>query len=398
MMKRYFKILIIVLMLLQTACNQTVDFSGSPKEFSYTNNDRVDYGLAQNSAGLLRTIEPIETGIYFWISYQTKAREVVGLLGFYDFTSEQAHIVNSNVSEACTLEQPEKCSSFFKGLVTLNGYLRAYQDKLYYYDSELNLSNDQHAYGLYQMDLDGTNRKKIVDITPDFQQIPKDYVFEDNQSLSISVHQHYLYYTYGYHGVMRVNLQNYKQELILEAFALSKIKHLFFNEDDVFLVSDYFNPTTGLIESPSLYKYSLSHKTIEKISLNNQVASISYVDNQSLIYINEVNNTILRNNAQEVLLSSGPVSIYQTQTGFFIESLFGDDESDQFILINKKGDVLSTKTFDKKYSFRPAQGVVGDYYYTTISEGNTTSFVRIPIGDNTIQNFEVLFTYRRQYE
>lgn len=406
-------IILILSIIFLVGCNQQVDNGNdsADNDFIYTNHGAADYGLHQTSGTNLRTIEPIEKGVYYWVSIfedslDSSSKNMTYVLSFYNFKTGKSSIINSNTSEVCSYKNPVNCSSYFRTsnedhVVAVGSYLRYYQDKLYFIGKRHDLETEIYEIYLYQMDLDGTNRQKVLEIPPETFIQPENYLFGGGGSQIFVIHHDNLYYSYGYNGIYKVDLNTLSQENIAPQLAYSKIGSFMFLEDDMYVnVLNYVNEHHE-IEPRVYFKIDLKTNESERVNLDSTTDNAYFFKNQRIEAKERqagVFEFVLVYNETEVKLTDAIIRPMKTSEGYLLFNIFYDlvGSDAKLILIDEKGLRLDEESFDNKYNFIFEQGVIGDYYYTYLVDNENPKdkhFARIPLKNGKIGEIEILDTF-----
>lgn len=409
-MKKF--VLVLIVMVMVSACNQVVDL---PKphddEFIYDNQGHIDYGLTQASLLDFRMIKPSPEGLYYLAYVRTRPNsdENPGMvLGFYNFKSKKASIVNANVSETCSYEDASQCSSFFSSSASgLPRFLRYYKEKLYYVIESLGQNTELNKTFLYQMDLDGNNRKLVLELPEASINHPPKYAFSDSYTSMFLLHQDHLYYTYGSNGIFKINLSDFTIENVGERFKDSAIQMINFVDDQMYVFLSYYKDEDKKVESEVLFKSDLKGDNLEHLGS----ASPAFIMTDQGFYTTLINDedgydmTYLSFDGQAEQLIDGIGSIYQTKVGYLINGMRLDNqEGANFKLLDKNNELITSKVFDTRYGIISFQGVVGDYYYGLMMDDEEDNanmhLIRIGLYNNQIGEIELLdqwenFVYSR---
>lgn len=296
--------------------------------------------LSQLDGGIL-----VKDDIYVW-SVPVESGDVSSR-NLYKFNTKDntLTLVNNDPSNSCSSNNLNKCSGNIPFEISDLDY---YNNKFYYVLSEIDTTTESMNYEIHQMDLDGTNRKKVFEYKG---------VTANQSPFILQFHNGYLF-VINENKILKVNIEDWNYEIILKQDKGSYGK-IFFDGDVMFVaVTDYQNKNE-LIHSGTIV-FDMNKNKITSIIPT--FGGIAYQSKDSFIEHTET-DLVWHNmdNTKTSIINNAPGFVLGNEKYFLVSesNLFSDHP--KYVLTDKNGDVLDEMNAANNDNL--AMVLVGDAFY-----------------------------------
>ncbi len=357
----------------------------TPKYADKQLDNTMYYNIAQNTHSIMRNTIEIEQGSLlsqnFLLENETSEMSDTGtyLIFYHDGYVE---IVNSDPSATCEFDNPTGCTSYFEGADTPSN-ISFYKDQLYYTMTRINNENETTYQSLYSCDLDGSNRKEVMQ----FPYNEQDYAVNGSLTAMKTHHFHKdMFYTTFNHLFYQYNLQT--QELNSITFNEEAIiSAVYLYDDTAYLTIESYIQDDILFQN-ALLKMDIN--TLETTLLVSNV-SIAFVDHDGFIGLDRVNGEAITyfqsfedTNKQTLFHGYSPNTLVYNDVYIF-DIVDYETNTTTISIITRDGELLSEHEVDANLYL---SGVIDDVLHFSISEDYALTHYTIAIKDNILQTHE----------
>lgn len=343
-----------------------------------------NYAIMSNSQQAVYSLARSEDGFYFsLVVAQGKSRENV--IAFYSTANQTMTLVHDNPSTTCSVSEYQHCSSLITGALS---NLQYYNNHLYYIQEQVDTTTNVKKKLLYQMDLDGTNQKQVME----FQKGNSDL------AISYTFHRGYLYYPSGA-KLMKVNIDNWKQKELLN---LSPDEDLmmeiapFFYGDLAYLTVNQYRSVNGLTQDV-LFQADLNSG--ETTMIQEQTGPAFPYDNQLLRFEYQDNMTACTTVLSPFDLSTSKPLVetcgftLETKDYFMIQGI-SIYVAKGYFLFDHDGNLLDNLTPASGESLGTALGIIDNVLISwNVDAKNNNVLKRYTITDGKFGAGQVIYTW-----
>lgn len=382
-MRRSFKFLsvISILALLLAGCKEQGKVKPEPSQLTSD-----QWGFAYESGktwpyfSSLQRIIKTEHG-FLYISRHNGSNGQLGYLLENLSLSGELTPINSNPDVSCSETDYSNCTGYMK----ISGSIYAwfvYLDQIYYYVIEDDAQTDETVKSLYSMNLDGTQRKKVVEIDRNLQ---------TNMGESINSGQAMLFhlgkfYVVSEDSVRRFDVKSWREEQY--GSALDKAESLFFvgfNQEELLLQVATYNDGTNHYAN-SLIAYDPYTDTVRVVKQDLPLDITVYDDSFIVGTTSSADHytTFLTDEtgAQYKLADDSGPAFFDTN---YVILQFNDGQKATTVLADPSGQVLGSNTYD---GILNAQGLYDGVYLAISSDGKT--MLRCDLHSKTLDQCEIV--------
>ncbi len=309
----------------------------------------VSYNELNNSAKVMKSMEVSENQILLFPQTDIDGYSLITYLD-----EDKMKIMEANPSNICSLQNPSDCSS---AMLSANNFTY-YKGKLYYLSTEYSDDTGMVNDVLYVSDLDGMNRKELLNL----DELLYEYPAVSNYATSIEIHRDTLYMLKG-GNLFYTSLKDINPKMI-QIEGLKEIRSFYLKDDAIYL----YTPTYKIDDK-------LQIGVILETSLNNDEVKIIKeginffigIDEKNLIYV-EDEIIYLYNfetkQTKKIIDDKGYYLLISDDYYIFDNTMYAMDDS-EIVLFDKDGNQLTSKNI--KDEFHYPQLVKDNKYYVSSS-------------------------------
>ncbi|HLV49790.1 MAG TPA: hypothetical protein VKY25_02555 [Erysipelothrix sp.] len=325
------------------------------------------------------------SGIYYKMSVSDGEgldHETGSLIGYLPHGSDQATIVNANVSTSCSSNNPKGCTSYFK-----TGFrnLKFYNNKLYVTIEEFDDNSFTKSMVLVEMDLDGNNRKTVAVLA---EKVPSSYNF------TMLYHRGKIYYSFGESAqiLYQLDMQNWEISEITFDYPISNLELVSADDQTITLYAS----TYDLYPNPILYlDIETNEIVVDDINLplfTHQKDSYLYFDydhNAMHLYSKKTNqSTKLQDHTGTAIVKGDAIIIFSLPGGST------DLNIHSVTLYDLEGNLLDYYDTDKGFIYGFVQLLYKDSVFGYRYVEDEVELIRFKITDRKLGDLHVIDSWK----